>query len=113
MQVKGKERKEEEKNKLIHVSAFSFFFNFLFLQFLFFLQLFLFFSSSQTPIKIALRWFMKRNPLSTHRVTPHMLDGIPGRVSDRKTPLGELNWVFTAITDTIAWNVLSREQVSF
>jgi len=22
--------------------------------------------------------------------------------------LGELNWIFTAITDTIAWNVLSR-----
>ena len=27
---------------------------------------------------------------------------------DRKTPLGELNWIFTAITDTIAWNVLPR-----
>ena len=53
---------------------------------------------------------MKRNPLSTHRVSAQMLDSIPGRVSDRKTPLGELNWVFTAITDTIAWNVLSREQ---
>jgi hypothetical protein len=26
----------------------------------------------------------------------------------RKTPLGELNWIFTAITDTIAWNVLPR-----
>jgi hypothetical protein len=24
--------------------------------------------------------------------------------------LGELNWVFTAITDTIAWNVLPRKQ---
>lgn len=23
--------------------------------------------------------------------------------------LGELNWIFTAITDTIAWNTLSRE----
>lgn len=22
--------------------------------------------------------------------------------------LGELNWVFTAITDTIAWNILPR-----
>jgi regulator-associated protein of mTOR len=28
--------------------------------------------------------------------------------TDRKTPLGELNWIFTAITDTIAWNVLPR-----
>ncbi len=28
--------------------------------------------------------------------------------TDRKTPLGELNWIFTAITDTVAWNVLPR-----
>ncbi|RVE76552.1 hypothetical protein OJAV_G00009690 [Oryzias javanicus] len=36
-----------------------------------------------------------------------MLD--PGRLNDRRTPLGELNWIFTAITDTIAWNVLPRD----
>jgi hypothetical protein len=33
---------------------------------------------------------------------------IPGRLNDRRTPLGELNWIFTAVTDTIAWNVLPR-----
>lgn len=37
-----------------------------------------------------------------------MIDRIPGRQTDRKTPLGELNWIFTAITDTIAWNSLPR-----
>ena len=63
-----------------------------------------------TPIKMALRWFLKRNPLSTHSVTPSMLDHIPGTHQERKTPNGELNWVFTAITDTIAWNVLPRAQ---
>ena len=31
---------------------------------------------------------------------------IPGRLNDRRTPIGELNWIFTAVTDTIAWNVL-------
>ena len=36
------------------------------------------------------------------------LDRIPGRQTDRKTLLGELNWIFTSITDTIAWNVLPR-----
>lgn len=35
-----------------------------------------------------------------------MIEKIPGRLNDRKTPLGELNWIFTAVTDTIAWNVL-------
>jgi regulator-associated protein of mTOR len=34
------------------------------------------------------------------------VSSIPGKLSDRKTPLGELNWIFTAITDTIAWNTL-------
>lgn len=33
---------------------------------------------------------------------------IPGMLSDRRTPLGELNWIFTAITDTIAWTSLPR-----
>jgi len=33
---------------------------------------------------------------------------IPGTLNDRRTMLGELNWVFTAITDTIAWNILPR-----
>lgn len=37
---------------------------------------------------------------------PSLIDQIPGRQNDRKTLLGELNWIFTAITDTIAWNVL-------
>lgn len=38
----------------------------------------------------------------------HLSPRIPGRLNDRRTPLGELNWIFTAITDTIAWNVLPR-----
>ncbi|RLN93469.1 hypothetical protein BBJ28_00003372 [Nothophytophthora sp. Chile5] len=37
------------------------------------------------------------------------IERIPGKLTDRKTPLGELNWIFTAITDTIAWNMLPRE----
>lgn len=35
-----------------------------------------------------------------------LIDKIPGRQNDRRTLLGELNWIFTAVTDTIAWNVL-------
>lgn len=34
---------------------------------------------------------------------------IPGQITDRRTMLGELNWIFTAITDTIAWNTLPRD----
>jgi hypothetical protein len=42
---------------------------------------------------------------------PHLLVRLPRSLmpqTDRKTPLGELNWIFTAITDTIAWNMLPR-----
>lgn len=67
----------------------------------------IFTSCLTTPIPIALRWFIHQTPLSTQGLNPDtIIDAIPGKLADRKTPLGELNWIFTAITDTIAWNVL-------
>ncbi|CAK4081189.1 unnamed protein product [Aphanomyces euteiches] len=59
-----------------------------------------------TPITIALRWFLSQNEKSMGHLEPSVIDRIPGKLTDRKTPLGELNWIFTAITDTIAWNLL-------
>lgn len=61
-----------------------------------------------TPIKIALHWFCSKSLLHSEGITKEIIDRIPGKQTDRKTPLGELNWIFTAITDTIAWNVLPR-----
>jgi len=70
----------------------------------------LFTSCLTTPIQIALRWFVFKNPLSTHGLDIETVaDSIPGKLTDRKTPLGELNWIFTAITDTIAFNVLPSQ----
>jgi len=67
----------------------------------------IFTSCLTTPIPIALRWFIRKNPLSMEGIDPDAVaDMIPGELNDRKTPLGELNWIFIAITDTIAWNVL-------
>ena len=37
-----------------------------------------------------------------------IIDALPGDVTDRRTPHGEMNWVYTTITDTIAWSVLPR-----
>ncbi|OQR89222.1 regulatory-associated protein of mTOR, partial [Thraustotheca clavata] len=59
-----------------------------------------------TPITVALRWFLSQNERSMGHLEPSVIDRIPGKLTDRKTPLGELNWIFTAITDTIAWNLL-------
>ncbi|KAG2485410.1 hypothetical protein HYH03_015896 [Edaphochlamys debaryana] len=61
-----------------------------------------------TPIKVALRWFCSRSLMRHDGLTKDLIDRIPGKQTERKTPLGELNWIFTAITDTIAWNVLPR-----
>ena len=40
-------------------------------------------------------------------MNPQAIEQIPGQLNNRKTIMGELNWIFTAITDTIAWNILS------
>lgn len=65
----------------------------------------LFTSCLTTPIKTALRWFVRRRSL-IQGITFEMLDNIPGSLLERHTPIGELQWILTAITDTIAWNVL-------
>ena len=57
-----------------------------------------------TPVKMALRWFCSTN--QNRFISPDLIEKIPGRVGDRRTVLGQLDWIFTAITDTIAWNVL-------
>ena len=69
----------------------------------------IFTSCLTTPITMAVRFFILQNPLSaTSGVTLVEARNIPGKVSERRTPLGELNWIFTAITDTIAWNCLDK-----
>ncbi|XP_072932335.1 regulatory-associated protein of mTOR isoform X2 [Epargyreus clarus] len=63
-----------------------------------------------TPVKMAMKWFVLRSRV---RVAPtdllDLIDKIPGQVTDRRTMLGELNWIFTAITDTIAWSSLPSD----
>lgn len=60
-----------------------------------------------TPIDICVRFHIFESPLDQDS----RYDGftkVPGRVAERRSPKGELNWILTAITDTIAWNVLPR-----
>jgi regulator-associated protein of mTOR len=60
-----------------------------------------------TPIEMALWFFVLQNPLPS-QITPERAKKLTGRLQERRTPLGELNWIFTAITDTIAWTTLPR-----
>ncbi|XP_067126176.1 regulatory-associated protein of mTOR [Centruroides vittatus] len=70
----------------------------------------LFTSCLTTPIKVALQWFVLQNTCKlVPGITLELLEKIPGQLNDRRTMLGELNWLFTAITDTIAWNVLPKD----
>ncbi|EPS99346.1 hypothetical protein FOMPIDRAFT_1124614, partial [Fomitopsis schrenkii] len=68
----------------------------------------LFTSCLTSPIDIALRWFIMCNQLPGN-ITGDMVMQLPGDLKDRRTPLGELNWIFTAITDTIAWTTFPRD----
>ena len=61
-----------------------------------------------TPLKMALRAFLARRDCTLPPVFFEHVDRVAGRAADRKTPLGELNWVFTSVTDTIAWTTLPR-----
>ncbi|KAK3934425.1 WD repeat-containing protein mip1 [Diplogelasinospora grovesii] len=60
-----------------------------------------------TPIEMALWFFVLQNPMKMN-ISPERAKKLPGRLQERRTPLGELNWIFTAITDTIAWTTLPR-----
>ncbi|KAJ3817722.1 raptor N-terminal caspase like domain-containing protein [Lentinula raphanica] len=66
----------------------------------------MFTSCLTSPIDIAIRHHILTNKINLD------IDGaahMPGNLKDRRSPLGELNWIFTAITDTIAWTTFSPE----
>lgn len=67
----------------------------------------LFTSCLTSPIEIALRFFILRNPLKAEYHL-NLAFHIPGRLTDRKSPLGELFWIFTSVADTIAWNTMPQ-----
>lgn len=65
------------------------------------------------PIDTSIKWFIMQSPLKANYYNQLPTNSIgnviiPGKLTERRTPLGELNWIFTAITDTIAWTSLSR-----
>ena len=68
----------------------------------------LFTSCLTSPIETSLLYFLlnQKKMLSSEIDYKRYINRIPGRIQDRKTPLGELYWIFTAITDTIAFTTL-------
>jgi len=41
-------------------------------------------------------------------VDPRLGENIPGEREKRKSPLGELIWVYTAISEAIAWTTMTN-----
>lgn len=68
----------------------------------------LFTSCLTSPMDMALRWHVISQNLPDN-ITYDMVTRIPGDLKDRRTPLGELNWIFVSITDTIAWTTFSED----
>uniref|UniRef100_A0A1I7WT09 Rab-GAP TBC domain-containing protein n=1 Tax=Heterorhabditis bacteriophora TaxID=37862 RepID=A0A1I7WT09_HETBA len=68
----------------------------------------LFTSCLTTPIQMSILWYLIKSGRKS-QFPSNLIEEIPGQLSDRRTILGELNWIFTAITDTIAWNTLPRD----
>ncbi|KAI7963612.1 hypothetical protein MJO29_004039 [Puccinia striiformis f. sp. tritici] len=70
-----------------------------------------------SPIEMALRFYVLRNNSQRSQWTStaeffqdlSKLDKVPGRMEMRRTPLGELTWIYTSIADAIAWNHLDRQ----
>ena len=60
-----------------------------------------------TPVPTSLLCFYLQSQLDFN-ISIKDLERVPGKLQERRTPLGELNWIFTAITDTIAWNCLPQ-----
>lgn len=59
-----------------------------------------------SPLRVALS-FVRRDGLVA--LPDELLERVPGSPSERRTPAGELNWIFTAVTDAIAWATLPRD----
>ncbi|KAL1519483.1 hypothetical protein AB1Y20_023001 [Prymnesium parvum] len=59
-----------------------------------------------TPLRVALRHACRSELL---QLADDAISTLPGQLNDRRSPLGELNWVFTAVTDSIAWELLPRD----
>ena len=61
-----------------------------------------------TPLRMAALWHCRHSSPSAP-LDPELAEMIPGDISKRNTPLGELAWIFTTITDTIAYDILPRD----
>eukprot|EP00759_Apiculatamorpha_spiralis_P021263 PhF_6_TR26202/c0_g1_i1/m.37310/K07204/RAPTOR; regulatory associated protein of mTOR len=65
-----------------------------------------------TPVKMALEWYYSysQREVLLPNITYDMICNIPGDATNKRSPMGELTWIFTCLTDTIAWCTLPRDQ---
>ncbi|CCW70879.1 unnamed protein product [Phytomonas sp. Hart1] len=68
-----------------------------------------------TPLKMVLWWYIgySHHKMLLPQVTEEMIRNLPGDLSDRRSPRGDLNWVLNAVTTTIAWCTLPPSQFHY
>ena len=62
-----------------------------------------------TPLRLALQFWMLQDAPGVRKRKKISVDTwhrIPGDTADKQSPLGKLDWVFSTIVDTIAWQTL-------
>ncbi|CAG9573197.1 conserved hypothetical protein [Leishmania major strain Friedlin] len=64
-----------------------------------------------TTLRMAILWFVAERP-ELQALHPLILHLFPGTLTDKKTPLGQLQWYLQCITECIAWSTLSLPQYS-
>lgn len=70
----------------------------------------IFTASLTTPIKLLLKWSLcsGRVGISLLKAFHYIIDMLPGKLTEKGTPLAELQKLLITITDTIAWSTFSR-----
>lgn len=64
-----------------------------------------------TPLRMAVLWFIAERP-ELQELHPLLLRLFPGALTDKKTPLGQLQWYLQSIIECIAWSTLSLSEYS-
>lgn len=64
-----------------------------------------------TPLRMALLWFIAEHP-RIRDMHPLLIEMFPGVLTDKKTPLGQLQWYLQSVMECIAWSTLPLSEYS-
>ena len=65
------------------------------------------------PIRTALKWALEKESakIICPRITPEMIDDLPGTKKNRKSLLGELSWILSGLLEAIGQDCIVKSKV--